>query len=180
MVLKGVGEAAELAMSTAVSVEAMHRQAKIVADLASNCSAKEQQEMSSSGSESDEDDEEDEELKAAKKAAKEAEAKRREEENERARREQEEQGDPEANLGPGAKLRLANVRMLRKLSAEVREGQEKLRQLVSAAPQLMPAVLAGRGPSPVKATAARHQLIPATKLRARRIKARSELLVMSR
>ena len=102
-----VGEAAELAMSTAVSVEAMHRQAKIVADLASNCSAKEQQEMSSSGSDSDEDDEEDEELKAAKKAAKEAEAKRREEENERARKEQEEQGDPEANLGPGAKLRLA-------------------------------------------------------------------------
>ena len=72
---------------------------------------------------------------------------------------------------PLALLRIGRSKELRRVKSLVEHR---------AAPQLMPAVLAGRGPSPVKATAARHQLIPATKLRARRIKARSELLVMSR
>ena len=72
---------------------------------------------------------------------------------------------------PLALLRIGRSKELRRVKSLVEHR---------AAPQLMPAVLAGRGPSPVKATAARHQLIPATKLRVRRIKARSELLVMSR
>ena len=137
-----VGEAAERAMSTAVSVEAMHRQAKLVTEMAAKAGSKDDQVMSSSESESSDDDDED--LKEAKRAAKEAEAKRREEAAAKAAKEQEEQGDPEAHLGAGAKQRLANVRMLRKLSAEVRESQEKLRQLVSAAPQLMPGVSIGQ------------------------------------
>jgi len=91
-------------------------------------------------SSSESSDDEDDEVKEMRKAAKEAEAKRREEEAAKAAKEAEEQGDPEANLGAAAKQRLANARMLRKLSAEVRESQEKLRQLVTAAPQLLPGV----------------------------------------
>ena len=73
-----------------------------------------------------------------KRKAKEEEARRREEEAKKAAEEQED--DPEANLGAGAKLRLQNVRLLRKLAAEVRESQRKLHELVSAVPQLMPGV----------------------------------------
>jgi len=131
-----VGEAAERAMSTAVAVEAMHQQAKIVREFAASACKKDEAVVSSSESSDDEDDE----VKEMRKAAKEAEAKRREEEAAKAAKEAEEQGDPEANLGAAAKQRLANARMLRKLSAEVRESQEKLRQLVTAAPQLLPGV----------------------------------------
>ena len=143
-----VGEAAERAMSTAVSVEAMHRQAGTVKQLAKAAADKaaargEESSEGSSGSDSD-DDEEDEEVRRktaeAKKKAAEEEARRREEEERKAAEEAENQTNPEANLGPKAKERLANARLLRKLSAEVREAQEKLRSLVSAAPQLMPGV----------------------------------------
>lgn len=133
-----VGEAAERAMSTAVSVEAMHRQARIVGEVAVAAARKEEAADVSSSDESSDD--EDEDLKEARRAAKEAEAKRREEEAAKAAKESDEQQNPEDRLGAGAKTRLANVRMLRKLSAEVSESQAKLRQLVTAAPQLIPGV----------------------------------------
>ena len=146
-----VGEAAEKAMGTAVSVEAMHRQASKVEELARAAAEKAAKEGGEEGEESDEsssdsgsDEEEDEEVRKktaeAKKKAAEEEARRREEEERRAEEEAKNQVNPEANLGPKAKERLANARLLRKLSAEVREAQEKLRSLVSAAPQLMPGV----------------------------------------
>lgn len=142
-----VGEAAETAMSTAVSVESMHRMAAIVTNLASAAEAKEAaDDLSSSGSSEDED--EDEEVRRATREAKrkaaEEEARRREAEAARREAEAANQVDPEEGLGAGAKQRLANARMLRKLSKEVAESQTKLRELVSAAPQLIAMVSVGQ------------------------------------
>ena len=137
-----VGEAAEHAMSAAVAVEAMHRQSTLVSELASAAAPKPDEAPSSSDGSSSDDEEED-----VKKAA--AEAKKKADEEAEARRQREaakaeaerEQVDPyEASLGPAAKERLQNARLLRKLSAEVRESQQKLREIVCAAPQLLPGV----------------------------------------
>ena len=137
-----VGEAAERAMSTAVAVESMHRQARLVSTLVKEAVSKAEaaaEDGSSSSSESESDDEDE----AAKKAKEEAKRKAAEEE---AKRKEEEaaaeaaRGDPEANLTPLQRQRLANARLLRKLSVEVREAQGKMRELVLAAPQLLPGV----------------------------------------
>jgi len=139
-----VGEAAERAMSTAVAVEAMHRSAAQAGQTAREAQSKQQAAASeASSSSSGSDDSEDEDVKKAtaeaKRKAAEEEAKRKADE-EAAKEAEEETSNPEAHLGPGAKTRLANVRLLRKLLAELRDSQAKLRELVSAVPQLLPGV----------------------------------------
>ena len=134
-----VGVAAEHAMSTAVAVEAMHRQSKLVSELSEGAEAKDDDPSSSSGESSDEDEDVKAAAAAAKKAAAEEEARRKE--AEAAEQQDKDNGeDLEANLRPEVKARLANARLLRKLSAEVREAQVKLRELVVHAPHLVPGV----------------------------------------
>jgi len=94
---------------------------------------------SSSSSDSDDDDDVKKATQEAKKKAAEEEAQRKAEE-EAKREKEDEQQNPEAHLGPAAKQRLANVRLLRKLVSELRDSQAKLRELVSAVPTLLPGV----------------------------------------
>jgi hypothetical protein len=135
-----VGEGAERAMRTAVSVERMHALAKGVEEISKEAAAKGDAASKGGGdsSSSSESDEEDEELREMKRKREEEERRRREEEA--AKQKAEAGEDPEAHLGARAKARLAHTRALRKLSAEVRESQAKLHELLLAAPQLIPRV----------------------------------------
>ena len=118
-----VGEAAEHAMSTAVAVAEMERQAEVVKQLAAQAA-----EVGSDDEEPAPKSKEEIEAEAAAKAAAKEEARAREEA----------EGGP--NLSASAKRRVENARWLRKVSAELSESQTQIIRLVSQTPQLLPPV----------------------------------------
>ena len=122
-----VGEAAEHAMSTAVAVAEMERQAAVVKALAA------QAEVIDSDDDDDDDDEPPEKDAAKEAAEKEAAAAKAKAEEEAAEKE----GPP---LSAAAKRRVENARWLRKVSGELCESQAQIIRLVSATPQLLPRV----------------------------------------
>ena len=118
-----VGEAAEHAMSTAVAVAEMERQAEVVKQLAAQAA-----EVGSDDDEPEPKSKEEKEAEAAAKAAAEEEARAREEA----------EGVPK--LSESAKRRVENARWLRKVSNELSESQAQIIRLVSQTPQLLPPV----------------------------------------
>ena len=122
-----VGEAAEHAMSTAVAVAEMERQAAVVKALAA------QAEVIDSDDDDDDNDEPPEKEAAKEAAEKEAAAAKAKAEEEAAEKE----GPP---LSAAAKRRVENARWLRKVSGELCESQAQIIRLVSATPQLLPRV----------------------------------------